>query len=297
MLPDEDNFGGKFDKPLRIKPDSYVNKDGIETVEYTNPQTGVVDAYISAFGNNDFVAYMRVYDANGNPTNRFTSKLERRTQRAGATKAMLEELQSRLPEGHEYTEDVSVSTDGLKFIAGQLQQGYEVVRDATGNAVTSEVAISGESLVNDLPVAVDPNGKFDPIQVSSPADFAKVRPVIAKLLEKFGVGLTEKNVRLGGKGTVLIDLPILRKVVPAEQRGAEQPAAEEVADPFTPVVEQPAPPISPQTAQTAADVEITDFDGNGKLSKKSKLPVSEARARLEANRDMLSALIDCFKKN
>jgi hypothetical protein len=231
MLPDEDNFGGKFDKPLRIKPDSYVNKDGIETVEYTNPQTGLVDAYISAFGNNDFVAYMRVYDANGKPTNRFTSKLERRTQRAGATKAMLEELQSRLPEGHEYTEDVSVSTDGLKFIAGQLQQGYEVVRDATGNAVTSEVAISGESIVNDLPVAVDPNGKFENIRVSSPAEFAKVRPVIAKMLEKFGVGLTEQNVRWEN-GTVFIDLPVLRKAVPAEQ-----PVAEEVADPFTPVVE------------------------------------------------------------
>ena len=94
MLPDTDDFGGKFEKPLRIDPNSYTNSNGIETVNYINPDNGLVDVYISAFGNNDFIAYMRHYDENGAPTNRWTSKLERRTTKDGATKAMLRELQS-----------------------------------------------------------------------------------------------------------------------------------------------------------------------------------------------------------
>ena len=218
MLPDEDNFGGKFDQLLRIKPDSYVNKDGIETVEYTNPDTGVVDAYISAFGNNDFIAYMRVYDENGNPTNRFTSKLERRTNRPGATRAMIEELQSRLPSGHQYAEDVSVSTDGLRFITNQLNQGYSVATNSDGTPITTEVAISGESITNDLPIAVDPNGKFENIRVRTPAEFAKVKEFLGKKLEAFGVGLNASNVRWEN-GTAYIDLPVLQRQA---QRLAEE---------------------------------------------------------------------------
>jgi hypothetical protein len=210
MLPDTDNFGGKFEKPLQIDPNSYTNSNGIETVNYINPDNGLVDVYISAFGNNDFIAYMRQYDENGAPTNRWTSKLERRTAKAGATKAMLRELQSRLPQGHQYTEDVSVSTDGLRFFTNQLQQGYEVARNPDGTPQTTEVAISGESITNDLPISVDPNGKFENIRVSTPKEFAKVRDHLAKMLEKFGVGLNEKNVRWEN-GTVFIDLPVLNK--------------------------------------------------------------------------------------
>ena len=209
MLPDTDTFGGKFDEPLNINPNSYVNKDGIETVEYTNPRTGDVDVYISAFGDKDFIAYMRQYDENGNPTNRWTSKLERRTKRAGATKAMMQELQSRLPAGHQYTEDSSVSTDGLRFISGQLRQGYVVATNPDGSPQTSEVAISGESITNDLPVAVDPNGKFENIRITSPAEFAKVKKYLGKMLESFGVGLNENNVRWEN-GTAFIDLPVLQ---------------------------------------------------------------------------------------
>ena len=235
MLPDEDNFGGKFDQPLRIKPDSYVNKDGIETVEYTNPDTGVVDAYISAFGNNDFIAYMRVYDESGSPTNRFTSKLERRTNRPGATRAMIEELQSRLPSDHQYAEDVSVSTDGLRFITNQLNQGYSVATNSDGTPITTEVAISGESITNDLPIAVDPNGKFENIRVSTPAEFAKVKEFLGKKLEAFGVGLNASNVRWEN-GTAYIDLPVLQRQTQrlAEEKQTPAPTEQSVKLELTP---------------------------------------------------------------
>lgn len=231
MLPEWDDFGGKFDAPLRIKPDSYTSKDGIETVEYTNSGTGITDVYISAFGNNDFIAYMRVYDEQGNPTNRWTSKLERRTDRKGATKAMLTELQSRLPANHQYAEDVSVSTDGLRFIAGQLHQGYTVAVNPDGTPQTTEVAISGESLVNDLPIPVDPNGRFENIRVSRPADFAKIQEYLSKMLQDFGVGLNSSNVRWEN-GTVFIDLPVLQRT----------------SDPSAAI--PPVPPVTTQEQET-----------------------------------------------
>jgi len=226
MLPDEDNFGGKFTKPLQIDPASYSRDGEIETVNYINPETGNVDVFVSAFGNNDFIAYMRQYDENGNPTNTFTSKLERRTEKAGATKKMLQSLQSRLPEGHTYTEDVSVSTDGLRFFLNQLNQGYEPVIE-NGRPATTSVAISGESIRNDLPIPVDPTGKFENIRITNPKDFAKVKTYLGKMLEGFGVGLNESNVRWEN-GTAFIDLPVLRKVTPSPQTGqATAPAVEE----------------------------------------------------------------------
>jgi len=171
LFPDKTNFMGKLSQEAVLS--DYQEQDGFGVAEYANPDTGVTDVYLAAFGDNDFIAYIRVYDENGKPTNRFTSKLERRSKSPGVTKKMLSDLQSRLPEGHEYTEDVSVSTDGLKFISGQLRQGYEVALDESGNPLTQDVAVSGESLVNDLPIAVNPNGKFDNIRITDQSEFNK----------------------------------------------------------------------------------------------------------------------------
>ncbi len=221
LFPDKTNFMGKLSQEAVLS--DYQEQDGFGVAEYANPDTGVTDVYLAAFGDNDFIAYIRVYDENGKPTNRFTSKLERRSKSPGVTKKMLSDLQSRLPEGHEYTEDVSVSTDGLKFISGQLRQGYEVALDESGNPLTQDVAVSGESLVNDLPIAVNPNGKFDNIRITDQSEFNKVRPILGKMLESFGVGLGEQNVRWEN-GTAFIDIPVLKKKA-AETLGVTAPPA------------------------------------------------------------------------
>ena len=221
LFPEKTDFMGKLSQEAVLS--NYQEKDGFGVAEYANPTTGLTDVYLAAFGDNDFIAYIRVYDENGKPTNRFTSKLERRSNAPGATKKMLSELQSRLPAGHEYTEDVSVSTDGLKFIAGQLRQGYEVALDESGNPVTQEVAVSGESLVNDLPIAVDPNGKFENIRITNRAEFEKVRSALGRMLGQFGVGLNEQNVRWEN-GTAFIDIPVLRKKVSPVTTETETPA-------------------------------------------------------------------------
>ena len=211
LFPNKTDFMGKLSHEATLS--NYQARNGFGVAEYVNPTSGVTDVYLAAFGDNDFIAYIRVYDKKGNPTNRFTSKLERRSNVPGVTKAMLSDLQSRLPAKHEYTEDVSVSTDGLKFIASQLRQGYEVATDQAGRPLTQEVAISGESLMNDLGIAVDPDGKFNNIRITNRKDFDKVRPILGGMLEKFGVGLGEKNVRWEN-GTAFIDIPVLRKAAP-----------------------------------------------------------------------------------
>jgi hypothetical protein len=230
LFPDKTDFMGKLSHEATLS--SYQERNGFGVAEYANPTTGLTDVYLAAFGDNDFIAYIRVYDENGKPTNQFTSKLERRSKAPGVTKAMLADLQSRLPEGHEYTEDVSVSTDGLKFIASQLNQGYEVATDQNGKPQTREVAISGESLVNDLPINVDPNGKFENIRITNRKDFDKVRPVLGKMLERFGVGLGEQNVHWEN-GTAFIDIPVLRKKPSATAQ--QSPQAVTTNDAATPL--------------------------------------------------------------
>jgi hypothetical protein len=234
LFPDKTDFMGKLSQEAILS--NYQERDGFGVAEYVNPDTGTTDVYLAAFGDNDFIAYIRVYDENGKPTNRFTSKLERRSKAPGVTKKMLSDLQSRLPAGHEYTEDVSVSTDGLKFIAGQLRQGYEVALDESGKPLTQDVAVSGESIVNDLPIAVDPNGKFENIRITNRAEFDKVRPVLGKMLESFGVGLGAQNVRWEN-GTAFIDIPVLRR----KSAATATPAAESlgVTPPPAPALEAP----------------------------------------------------------
>ena len=208
LFPDRTDFMGKLQQEAQLS--SYEDQGDFGIAEYVNPDTGTVDVYVAAFGDTDYIAYIRQYDEAGKPTNTFTSKLERRSDAPGVTKKMLQSLQSRLPAQHQYTEDVSVSTDGLRFIASQLNQGYELARDAQGNPLTRDIAVSGESRVNDLPVAVDPNGAFENIRISDRKQFEAVRPVLGKILSRFGPEFGPQNVRWEN-GTVFIDIPVLQK--------------------------------------------------------------------------------------
>jgi len=62
---------------------------------------------------------------------------------------MIGGVQAILPEGHEYTEKTSISTDGLRVWNQQLDRGYEIQYDQNGNPITNEVAINGDAIVNE----------------------------------------------------------------------------------------------------------------------------------------------------
>jgi hypothetical protein len=208
LFPQSETFGKLSKEANRTR---LFEKDGIGFAEYTNPDTGTVDIYLSAFSDNDFIAYIRAYE-NGKPTNRFTSKLERRTDRKGATKLMVSELQKMLPAGHEFAEDISVSTDGIKFFANQLKQGYEVLKDKNGKIVTTRVAINGESKVNDLGVTIPEADNFDSVPLTNKKDFEKVKAILTERLKEFGI--TDANISwssTGGAMTAIFDFPVLVK--------------------------------------------------------------------------------------
>ena len=200
-------------------PFSHRENNGIELVEFAHPDTGSIDVIITGTSENDFVGFYRIYE-NGKPTNRWSSKFENQSRNKENFKTMIGGVQELLPAGHEYTEKTSISTDGLRVWNQQLDRGYELQYDENGNVVTNEVAINGDAIVNELGIPVN-KGKFQNINVTSQAEFQKVKEALLPYLEK--LGLNESNIRwmsgpLKDSGTVKIDLPILKKSQPATQK-------------------------------------------------------------------------------
>ena len=187
-------------------PVSHREVNGIELVEYAHPKTGSVDVIVTGKSNNDFVGFYRIYE-NGKPTNKWSSKFENQSRNKEDFKTMISGVQSLLPEGHEYTEKTSISTDGLRVWGQQLERGYELQTDENGNLVTNEVAINGDAIVNELGIDVN-QGNFDNISVTNNKQFQSVKKSLLPYLQKFG--LNESNIR-NVNGTVEIDLPVLKK--------------------------------------------------------------------------------------
>jgi len=178
----------------------------IEFVQYSHPETGSLDVIVTGTSDNDFVGFYRVYE-NGKPTNKWSSKFENQSRSKENFKTMISNAQDMLPEGHEYMEKTSISTDGLRVWNQQLDRGYELQYDENGKLKTNLVAINGDAIVNELGIPVK-KGDFDNIRVSNKEDFENVKKVLLPYLEKFG--LDESNIRWL-TGTVKIDLPVLLK--------------------------------------------------------------------------------------
>jgi len=206
-------------------PVSYSEINGIEFVQYANPQTGSVDVIVTGTSNNDFVGFYRLYE-NGKPTNKWSSKFENQSRNKENFKTMISGVQSLLPQDHQYTEKTSISTDGLRVWGQQLDRGYELQFDENGEIITNEVAINGDAIVNELGIDVNV-GQFDNIIVSTKAEFDKVKAALLPYLSKFGLG--ENNIRWDGRN-VKIDLPILktqRENAVQEQTTSEVPVQSE----------------------------------------------------------------------
>ena len=196
--------------------------NGIEFVEFSNPETGDVDVVVTGKKDGSYVGYYRLYDkskVNGEdvytPTNRWSSKFQN-TGSKEDFKTMIRGVQEMLPADHEYTEKTSISTDGLRVWNQQLDNGYELQYDENGKLITETVAINGDAIVNQLGIPEErlERGKFANINVTSQAEFDKVKEALLPYLEKFG--LNESNIKwmsgpLKNSGTVKIDLPVLKR--------------------------------------------------------------------------------------
>ena len=213
---------GSNEKALPVTIDA-VND--ITVVTYANEKTGLIDTVISGFSENNFVGYYRIYE-NGKPTNKWSSKFENQntgnknidSKKKDNFKTMISSVQERLPSDHLYTEKTSISTDGLRVWANQIDRGtYEFALDEKGFYITNRVSINGDALVNELGVDVK-QGDFQNIKVRNEKEFNKVKEALLPYLEK--LRLNENNIywtkptgplSISGS-TVQIDLPVLKPV-------------------------------------------------------------------------------------
>ena len=220
--------GGSFSRVLGgskvdSAPTSHQEINGIEFVEFSNPNTGDVDVVMTGTSDTDYVGYYRIYE-NGKPTNKWSSKFENQSRNKENFKTMISNAQLMLPKGHEYTEKTSISTDGLRVWGQQLSRGYDLQYDNFGNIVTNRVSINGDAITNELGVPVDKGG-FTNISVTDNAGFESVKKALTPYLEK--LGLSSDNV-YWSNGSVEIDLPILRSGDVAQKLG--EPQITEVED-------------------------------------------------------------------
>ena len=236
-------------------PTSVREINGIEFVEFSNPQTGEVDVIVTGTSGSDYVGYYRIYE-NGKPTNKWSSKLENKSRNKEDFKTMISGVQEMLPENHEWTEKTSVSTDGLRVWEQQLSRGYEIQTDENGNIVTNEVAINGDAINNELGIPVD-QGSFNNISVTNDKQFESVKKALLPYLNK--LGLNESNIRRKD-GTVKIDLPVLRKTkkeaTPTDTKAEVAPVMETTTE------EIATEEIAPSEIETTLDEVITPASKN-----------------------------------
>ena len=192
--------------------DTLIEKNGVVYATYKNIVTEKIDVYFAAQSETEYLGYMRMYE-DGKPTEKFTSKLESAGNNKAVIKEMILNLQSMLPAYHLYTEDISVSTDGLRWWISQLKNGYELLRNENGEIVTSKVSINGAALVNELGITINENTKqFDNLPITNQKDFDKAKSVIEKYLIEMGVA--EPNINWASAGasmTARFSLPVLVK--------------------------------------------------------------------------------------
>lgn len=208
--------------PIRLQQNEKSN-----TVEYVNPETGEVDVIASAVDDNNFVAFYRLYE-NGQPTNQWSSKFQTEESSKGLFKEMFVQAQAKLPKGYNWTEKESISTDGLRVWAQQLERGHSVVVDENGTPKTRRVWINAGSRNNILgiPVTEQQRQNMDKIMANTSAKIESAKKALIPLMQS--LGLNENNIHFEN-GMISIDLPILRNSATQTQE-AVQPEVGQVSN-------------------------------------------------------------------
>lgn len=182
----------------------YNEVNGIGIASYTNPDNGLVDVIMSGTSDNDYVGYVRVYE-NGKPTNRWTSKMSNESGNKENFRTMISEVQSRLPENHEYTEKTNISIDGVRVYSNQLNRGYEILTDKNGNPVTNTVTLNAATVqgLQQASTQEEKQSLYDNMVVTTKEQFDALRDKITSLMPNVEVSWDQNN------NTVQLQLPVL----------------------------------------------------------------------------------------
>ena len=262
---------------------NYTETNGIGMAEYTNPETGVVDVIMSGTSDNDYVGYVRIYE-NGKPTNRWTSKMSNQSGNKDAFKTMISQVQSKLPENHEYTETTNISLDGLRVYGQQLNRGYEVVTDNNGKPVMNSVSLNQATLegVRNAKSQEEQDNLYTEMNVETREDFNKIKERVLALMPTARVLWNQAN------NTVNIQLPVLRKKPSVSEKtiteeGRKEKVGSDVLNRTLEVVDnveakiEKIEPINDEERKQAEDSLyelLNDIDSNPNLSAEQKAQMS-----------------------
>lgn len=137
-------------------------------------------------------------------SNRWSIKMENKEGDKTIFRDMMSSVMAQLPLGAEIYERTSISVDGLRVFAQQLNHGFEI-----GNE-TYETDINGGDLANIFGLSKEDQEAMEKVHISE-KELPKVKEILRPYLEKFGAKNIDRVVYLTNGNTLSVKLPILIK--------------------------------------------------------------------------------------
>lgn len=156
-------------------------------------------------------------------SNRWSMKMENKEGDKTIFRDMMSSVMAQLPLGAEIYERTSISVDGLRVFAQQLNHGFEI-----GNE-TYETDINGGDLANIFGLSKEDQEAMEKVHISE-KELPRVKEILRPYLEKFGVKNIDKVVYLTNGNTLSVKLPILVKT---RQSTGTQSKGKFIASPTT----------------------------------------------------------------
>lgn len=156
-------------------------------------------------------------------SNRWSIKMENKEGDKTIFRDMMSSVMAQLPLGAEVYERTSISVDGLRVFAQQLNHGFEI-----GNE-TYETDINGGDLANIFGLSKEDQEAMEKVHISE-KELPKVKEILRPYLKKFGAKNIDKVVYLTNGNTLSVKLPILIKT---KQASSTQSKGKFIATPTT----------------------------------------------------------------
>jgi hypothetical protein len=156
-------------------------------------------------------------------SNRWSMKMENKEGDKTIFRDMMSSAMTQLPLGAEIYERTSISVDGLRVFAQQLNHGFEI-----GNE-TYETDINGGDLANIFGLSKEDQEAMEKVHISE-KELPRVKEILRPYLEKFGAKNIDKIIYLTNGNTLSVKLPILVKT---RQATGTQSKGKFIASPTT----------------------------------------------------------------
>lgn len=158
-------------------------------------------------------------------SDRWSIKMENKEGAKEDFKGIIAATMAQLPIGAEIYERTSISLDGLRVFAQQLNHGFVIGND------TYETDVNGGDLANKFGLSKEAQDDMANIQVT-PEELPRVKEILRPYLEKFGVSNIDNAVYITGRDTLSIKLPVLIKTSSSKTKSI-QPTGKFFATPQT----------------------------------------------------------------